>query len=48
VGGLLFLVPLFVISGALGAFNHTYWTLAYLQLMERPEDSEPAQQASAA
>jgi hypothetical protein len=48
VGGLLFLVPLFVISGALGAFNHTYWTLAYLQLTERPEDTEPAQQASAA
>jgi hypothetical protein len=48
VGGLLFLVPLLVISGALGAFNHTYWTLAYLQLTERPEDTEPAQQASAA
>jgi hypothetical protein len=48
VGGLLFLLPLFVISGALGAFNHTYWTLAYLQLTERPEDTEPAQQASAA
>jgi hypothetical protein len=48
VGGLLFLVPLFVISGALGAFNHTYWTLAYLQLTEPPEDAEPAQQASAA
>jgi hypothetical protein len=48
VGGLLFLVPLFVISGALGAFNHTYWTLAYLQLTEHPEDTEPAQQASAA
>jgi hypothetical protein len=47
-GGLLFLVPLFVISGALGAFNHTYWTLAYLQLTDSPEDSEPAQQASAA
>ncbi len=48
VGGLLFLVPLFVISGALSAFNHTYWTLAYLQLTEHPEDTEPAQQASAA
>ncbi len=48
VGGLLFLVPLFVISGALGAFNHTYWTLAYLRLTEHPEDTEPAQQASAA
>ena len=48
VGGLLFLVPLFVISGALSAFNHTYWTLAYLQLTEHPEGGEPAQQASAA
>jgi hypothetical protein len=34
IGGLLFLAPLFVISGALGAFNHTYWTLAYLRLTE--------------
>jgi hypothetical protein len=48
VGGLLFLVPLFVISGALSAFNHTYWTLAYLQLTEHPEGGEPAQQAGAA
>jgi hypothetical protein len=48
VGGLLFLVPLFVISGALGAFNHTYWTLAYLRLTEHPEGTEPAQQAGAA
>jgi hypothetical protein len=48
IGGLLFLVPLFVISGALGAFNHTYWTLAYLRLIDYPEGSEPAQQARAA
>lgn len=48
VGGLLFLVPLFVISGALSAFNHTYWTLAYLQLTEHPEGGEPAPQAGAA
>jgi hypothetical protein len=48
VGGLIFLVPLFVISGALGAFNHTYWTLAYLQLTEHPGGTEPAQQVSAA
>ena len=34
VGGLLFLVPLLAISGALGAFNHTYWTLAYLRLTQ--------------
>jgi hypothetical protein len=32
IGGLLFLIPVFVISGALSAFNHAYWTLAYLQL----------------
>ena len=43
VGGLLFLVPVFVISGAIGAFNHAYWTLAYLRLVEPPEDLEPAQ-----
>jgi hypothetical protein len=43
VGGLLFLVPLFVISGALGAFNHAYWTLAYLRLTEHPGASGPAQ-----
>jgi hypothetical protein len=43
VGGILFLVPVFVISGAIGAFNHAYWTLAYLRLVEPPEDLEPAQ-----
>jgi hypothetical protein len=48
VGGILFLVPLFVISGALGAFNHAYWTLAYLRLVEPPEDLEPAQASAAA
>ena len=32
IGGLLFLIPVLVISGALSAFNHAYWTLAYLQL----------------
>ena len=48
VGGLLFLVPLFVISGALSAFNHTYWTLAYLRLTDFPEGSEPGQASAAA
>jgi hypothetical protein len=48
VGGLLFLVPLFVISGALGAFNHAYWTLAYLRLTEHPEGSQPGQASAAA
>lgn len=35
-GGLLFLIPALVLSGAVGTFNHTYWTLAYLQLTEPP------------
>jgi len=48
VGGILFLVPVFVISGAVGAFNHAYWTLAYLRLVEPPEDVEPAQASAAA
>ena len=47
VGGILFLVPVLVISGALGAFNHAYWTLAYLRLVEPPEDVEPAQASAA-
>ena len=47
VGGALFLVPVFVISGAIGAFNHAYWTLAYLRLVEPPEDLEPAQAVAA-
>jgi len=41
-------VPVFVISGAVGAFNHAYWTLAYLRLIEPPEDVEPAQASAAA
>jgi hypothetical protein len=44
VGGLLFLIPVLVISGAIGTFNHTYWTLAYLRLMEPtppPASTEP-------
>jgi hypothetical protein len=48
VGGLLFLVPVFVVSGALGAFNHAYWTLAYLRLVQPPEDHEPAQASAVA
>jgi hypothetical protein len=47
VGGVLFLVPVFVISGAIGAFNHAYWTLAYLRLVEPPEDLEAAQASAA-
>ena len=47
VGGVLFLVPLFVLSGAIGAFNHAYWTLAYLRLVEPPESPQPAQASAA-
>jgi hypothetical protein len=32
VGALVFLVPFVVISGAIGTFGSSYWTLAYLQL----------------
>ena len=43
IGGLLFLIPVFVISGALSAFNHAYWTLAYLQLtVPADRDAETA------
>ncbi len=35
VGGLLFLIPVLVISGAIGTFNHAYWTLAYLRISGR-------------
>ena len=48
IGGLLFLMPVLVISGALSAFNHAYWTLAYLRLVAPPEDQEPAQASAAA
>ena len=47
VGGVLFLKPVFVNTGAIGAFNHAYWTLAYLRLVEPPEDLEPAQAIAA-
>jgi hypothetical protein len=33
-GRLLFLVPLLMILGTLGSFNHTYWVLAYLRLTQ--------------
>ena len=42
----LILVPLlFVATGAIGTFNHAYWTLAYLRLA--PRDATPAQQTIA-
>lgn len=41
VGGPLFLVIIVVISGALGAFSHAYWTLAYLRLVAPNEEAAP-------
>jgi hypothetical protein len=32
VAGLILLVPVIVVSGAIGTFNHAYWTLACLRL----------------
>jgi len=43
------LLPIFLlVSGATGAFFHSYWTLAYLRLTGHREDGEPAQQAAVA
>jgi hypothetical protein len=46
VAGLILLPLLLVASGALGAFNHSYWTLAYLRLtgvpgQRLPQSGEP-------
>jgi membrane-anchored glycerophosphoryl diester phosphodiesterase (GDPDase) len=41
VGGLLFLVIIVVISGALGTFSHAYWTLAYLRIVAPNEEAAP-------
>lgn len=32
IGGLLFLIPYALVTGAVGAFRHAYWTIAYLRL----------------
>jgi hypothetical protein len=38
----LILLPLFLVStGALGAFNHSYWTLAYLRLVAPAQELTP-------
>ena len=48
VAGLILLPIFLVISGAVGAFSHAYWTLAYLRLTNRPGgEPEPAQSAVA-
>ncbi|MEJ7718290.1 MAG: hypothetical protein WKF31_10125, partial [Thermoleophilaceae bacterium] len=36
VAGLLLLVPFVAAIGALGTFNHAFWTLAYLRLTAPP------------
>ncbi len=42
IAGIILLPFLLALSGALGAFNHTYWTLAYLRLTgQTPEQAEP-------
>lgn len=48
IAGLILLPIFLVISGAVGAFSHAYWTLAYLRLTDRPSGGpEPAQGAVA-
>ncbi|HEV2093051.1 MAG TPA: hypothetical protein VGR18_07795 [Rubrobacter sp.] len=46
--GVILLPILLAVSGATGAFFHSYWTLAYLRLTEHREDPGPAQQSAAA
>lgn len=36
VAGIAFLVVLFVASGAIGTFQHAFWTIAYLRLTNTP------------
>ena len=46
VVGLLIAIPSIVLSGIIGTFNSSYWTLAYLQLTAPPggELSQPGQE----
>lgn len=41
VAVLIFLIPLLVAGGALGAFGSSYWTLAYLRLTSPSEGAAP-------
>jgi hypothetical protein len=41
VAGLILLPLLLVAVGALGTFNHSYWTLAYLRLTAPPQEPTP-------
>jgi hypothetical protein len=48
VAGLILLPILLVLSGAVGAFSHAYWTLAYLRLTNRPGGGASPAQAQVA
>jgi len=48
VAGAILLPLLLLVSGATGAFFHSYWTLAYLRLTGHSEDPGPAQQGAVA
>lgn len=48
VAGVILLPILLAVSGATGAFFHSYWTLAYLRLTGHREDPGPAQASAVA
>lgn len=48
VAGVILLPILLAVSGATGAFFHSYWTLAYLRLTGHHEDQGPAQSSAVA
>jgi len=48
VAGVILLPILLAVSGATGAFFHSYWTLAYLRLTGHREDGGPAQAGAVA
>lgn len=48
VAGVILLPILLVVSGATGAFFHSYWTLAYLRLTGHRGGNEPAQSGAVA
>lgn len=48
VAGVILLPIILTVSGATGAFFHSYWTLAYLRLTGHREDGEPAQASAVA
>ncbi len=48
VAGVILLPILLAVSGATGAFFHSYWTLAYLRLTGQREDAGPAQAGAVA